>query len=84
MVKGVDTPYTKAGILSSGQELRIQEFFDGKYGCFWIHMTPDMVDPAMPTVVKVEFAEPCVPVDKWGMLWENEAAQAKEPSILRN
>ena len=47
-------------------------------------MTPDMVDPAMPTVVKVEFAEPCVPVDKWGMLWENEAAQAKEPSILRN
>ncbi len=84
MVKGVDTPYTKASILSSGQELRIQEFFDGKYGCFWIHMTPDMVDPAMPTVVKVEFAEPCVPVDKWGMLWENEAAQAKEPSILRN
>ena len=26
MVKGVDTPYTKASILSSGQELRIQEF----------------------------------------------------------
>lgn len=72
----MDTPYTKASILSSGQELRIQEFFDGKYGCFWIHMTPDMADPAMPTVIKVEFAEPCVPVDKWGMLWENDPAQA--------
>ena len=72
MLKGVDTPYKRATVLSTGQELEIQKFFNGNYGCYWLHLKPEMVDPDMPVVVKFEFEEPCVAVDKWGILWENE------------
>ncbi len=76
MLKGVDTPYQQATVLSTGQKLEIQKFFNGNYGCYWLHLKPHMVDPEMPVVVKFEFEEPVKAVDKWGILWENQVPAA--------
>ncbi len=72
MVRGVDTPIRKASILSTGEELDVKYNFSRGYGCMWIGMEEKQMDPQMPTVIKVEFEEPCRAESKWGILWENE------------
>jgi alpha-L-fucosidase len=72
MVRGIDTPIEEIRLLTSGEKLREQYFFARGYGCFWIHMKPEVLEKDTTSVVKVVFKEPVTVKDNWGMLWEND------------
>lgn len=72
MLRGVDTPVEKIELLATGEDLTYKYNFARGYGCMWIEMAEEQIDEDVPSIIKIEFKEPCHAVNSWGMLWENE------------